>query len=138
MPDSWVTCIGVGCMLSQGHVMPQVISDTRLSLKYMRSQDDEAREAGEKNQNMYGLYVIVRYQNMYYLQMFIGKSIVEYNSFLPLESKTIIMYCHAVMNTINVPLHFYILDNSVIYYDCLIHMGWLHYQHLLRVLKSSG
>lgn len=125
-------------MLSQGSVMSQVVSDTRSASKYMRSQDGEAREVGKKNQDIYGLYIIVHYQNTYYLQMFIGKSIVEYNSFLPLESKTIIMYCHAVMNAINVPLRFYSLGNSVIYYDCLIHIGWLHYLHLLRVLKSNG
>ena len=76
----------------------------------MRSQDGEAREVKEKNHDIYGLCIIVCYQNTYYLQMFIVKSVVEYNSFLPLESKTIIMYCHGVVNTMNVPLCFYVFD----------------------------
>lgn len=43
--------------------------------------------------------------------MFIVKSIVEYNSFSALEIKTIIMYCHAVINAITYP---YILISLII------------------------
>ena len=47
------------------------------------------------------------------------------------------LYCHVVIKCHQCTLKFHILVDSLVCFDCRIHIGRLQFQHIFRVLKSN-
>lgn len=76
----------------------------------LRPQNDEAREIGEENWDT-RIHMGLQF---FSLSKYLIYANVKDNSFLPLESKTIIIHSYTTVNPISVAFSFYTLHDSIV------------------------